>query len=586
MKSSANIACNRSAIRRIKIIKIINVKGGIFFNFAVSWAELHQGTTYSSYSRFSTDKAMASRIFPHSFTMHLTLLLCGALMLSSIGWWMVSTQRLNQVLSEQVALRAQVQSQQLAKLSSLLDAVERKSSEDVSRIVRVLQQETDADFITVSDNNGIRLAHPVEGRIGLPVVGGDIERALTTGEAYLSHGVGSLGPSVRYISPLFGSSGEIIGMIKVGYLKQSIAVVNHETLSPLLIFAALSMAISGLVAWRFSEYVRDKMQHLEPWQLNQALKTNQGVLQAAHEGLMAVNSDQQLYLINDSAKWLLGIKQALELPEPLANFIHDEGAFSLHGEDYIDRLVRVNGRSLVVTRVTLRNQDSQQAGAVFSLRTQQELQLLSNKISQVSQYLESVRVTRHEYQNKLSSLAGLLQLGHVEQALSLVLSQAKTNQANMDSVKQLQSLPLISGLILANVGKAAEKGIDVDLAELHGWSALPSKMDEELLSSLFGNLISNSIEALEKTQHGLIRIAMYDTTTERVLSVANNGPAINVSLEVLCQLGYTTKADFHDHGIGMHLVQSIVESVGGHIELDSDQEETSFTVYFTKEGDV
>lgn len=81
------------------------------------------------------------------------------------------------------------------------------------------------------------------------------------------------------------------------------------------------------------------------------------------------------------------------------------------------------------------------------------MQILSNKISQVSHYLESLRVTRHEYQNKLSTLAGLLQLGHKDQALELVLAQSKGNQTQMDSVRQLQSLPLISGLLLANIAK-------------------------------------------------------------------------------------------------------------------------------------
>lgn len=531
-------------------------------------------------------ESMAVRKFPHSFTMHLTLLLCGALTLSSIGWWLVSTQRLNQVLLDQVALRAQVQSQQLAKLPSLLNSVENRDHQGVSKIIDVLQEMTDADFITVSDQNGIRLAHPVEDRIGLPVVGGDIEKALTTGESYLSHGVGSLGPSVRYISPLFNQDGDVIGMIKVGYLKQSMAILNDETLSPLILFAILTFTLSVIVAWRFSGYIGDKMQHLEPWQLSQALKTNQGVLQAAHEGILAVNGKQEIYVMNDSAKRLLGIKELSTSCQLFTALIDDQNVFSLHGEDFVDKLVRVNGRNLVVTRVTLKSHDKVQSGGVFSLRTQQELQLLSNKISQVSHYLESLRVTRHEYQNKLSTLAGMLQLGFIEQALSLVLAQSKTNQASMDSVKQLQSLPLISGLILANVGKAAEKAIEVDLDELEGWSQLPEQLNEELLSSLIGNPMSNSIEAVSTAPSGKVRVIMYETNTEQVLAVSNNGPAVRVSLDVLCQLGYTTKEDFHDHGIGLHLVQSIVEEAGGHMELDSDEDETSFTVYFPRRKDV
>lgn len=529
---------------------------------------------------------MASRIFPRSFTMHLTLLLCGALMLGSVGWWLVTTERLNQVLAEQIALRAQVQSQQLALIPTLISAVELRNSQEVSAIITRLQQATDADFITVSDAQGIRLAHPVSSRIGLPVVGGDIEHALTNGESYLSHSVGSLGPSLRYISPLINDKGDIIGMIKVGYLKQSIAVFNKETLSPLILFAVLSMLVSGLMAWRFSEYVRDKMQHLEPWQLHQTLQTSQGVLQAAHEGLMAVNAQQEVYLLNESAHTLLGIELKDDLPQPIQTLLGESHHFSLQGEDFIDRLVRISGRNLVLTRVTLTATPDTQRGAVFSLRAQKELQLLSNKISQVSSYLESIRVTRHEYQNKLSTVTGLLQLGNVEQALGVLLTQAQENQANMDSVAQLQSLPLISGLLLAHLGKAAEKNIQVDLSGLNGWRDLPKKLDEQALGSLLGNLISNSIEALEGIDQARIRVIMYQTSTERVLAVANNGPIINVSLDTLCQLGFTTKGDFYERGIGMHLVQAIVEAANGYAELDSDHDETLFTLYFPEVSHV
>lgn len=523
---------------------------------------------------------MTARFIPRSFTMHLTALLCGVFVFSAAGWWAISSHRINSLLDEQIALRAEVQSRQLAQLPSLIDAVSRNSAAEVSDIISRLQDATDADFITVSDENGIRLAHPVAMRVGLPVLGGDIERALLEGVAYLSHGVGSLGPSVRFIAPII-NEGEIVGMIKVGYLKNTIAILTEENISPLIFFAITALVLSGLMAWRFSGYVSQQMQHLEPWQLRQALNTSHGVLEAAHEGLIAVNKDQQIYLMNDSAKWLLGVKGDARLPLALEAVVKDNQYFSLEGLDFIDRLVRVNGRNVVMTRVSLA-EDNTATGAVFSLRAQQEMQILSNKISQVSHYLESLRVTRHEYQNKLSTLAGLLQLGHKEQALELVLAQSKGNQTQMDSVRQLQSLPLISGLLLANIGKAAEKGINVDLTELDGWAELPQGLDEEQLSSLIGNLFSNAIEALAFVKRGFIRVVMYESASEYVLAIANNGPIVNVNLDVLCQLGYTSKPDHVEHGIGMHLVQSIIEGASGHMELDSDDDETVFTVYFPR----
>ncbi|MDX1304415.1 sensor histidine kinase [Photobacterium sp.] len=522
-------------------------------------------------------------LIPHSFTKQLTLLLCGVFAFSAVSWWGISAYRLNRVLNEQIALRAQVQTLQLSRLPSLINAVAGNDPSSVQTIVSSVQTVSDADFITVSDHAGIRMAHPVVDRIGLPVMGGDILRALEQGESYLSQGTGSLGPSIRYIAPIISDSGMVVGMIKVGYLKNTLAGWGAEIISPLLFFGAFAVLFSGLVAWRFSDYVRHQMQHMEPWQLRQALDTNQGVLEAAHEGLIAINQHGEVYLINDSAKSLLLKESPYTANMPITDIVKDANLFTLSGNDFIDKMLRVNGRNLVVTRVTISGELNEPVSAVFSFRTQQEMQVLSNKLSQVDRYLDSLRVTRHEYQNKLSSIAGLLQMGMYENALAMTLAQSRANQSQLDGVRDLDALPQLSGLLISKLCKANEQGVIFTTQIIKGWGGCPSAITEEQLCSLVGNLIDNSLDALLDADEPAVEIALWENATERVLSVTNNGPVINLSLDVLCQLGYTSKPNYEEHGIGLHLVQAIVEEGGGHLELDSDTEETSFTVYFPKD---
>ncbi len=49
-----------------------------------------------------------------------------------------------------------------------------------------------AAFIVIGDEDGIRLVHPVDDRIGKPMKGGDNNRALVDGESYISFAKGSL----------------------------------------------------------------------------------------------------------------------------------------------------------------------------------------------------------------------------------------------------------------------------------------------------------------------------------------------------------------------------------------------------------
>jgi sensor histidine kinase regulating citrate/malate metabolism len=74
----------------------------------------------------------------------------------------------------------------------------------------------------VGDYEGKRYSHPVTERIGKHMVGGDNERALAQGLPYVSIAVGTLGPSLRGKVPIFSANDEIIGVVSVGYLIETV----------------------------------------------------------------------------------------------------------------------------------------------------------------------------------------------------------------------------------------------------------------------------------------------------------------------------------------------------------------------------
>ncbi len=516
-----------------------------------------------------------------SFTRQLAFILSCTVLIGIAAWWSYSAYQLENVLNNQIALRAQVQSQQLAKLPSLIDAVERENAQLVSEIISVVQLVSDADFITVSDEEGIRLAHPVSERVGLPVVGGDIQRALNFGEAYLSQSVGSLGPSVRYISPIFSPEGEVVGMVKVGYLVETLNLWSREKLLPLLLFALSALSLFLLLSWRFSSYVKKQMQDLEPWQLKQALKTHQGVLDATHEAVVAVNQQGNIYLANDAARAILGQSELVgKETKQLDDASH---LFHLDGDDFLDKVAQLGSDGVIINRVTMRTSNGEPAGAVFTLRQRSELQALSDRISQVDKYLESMRVTHHEHQNKLSVISGLLQMGAFDKALSVCLAQAAQNQTRIDSLQGVKSMPQLTALLLAKLSKARESNQSLNIACYGDLSGLTQRVSEEQVCSLVGNLIDNGLEACQGQNDATMVVKLRETEEEFILTFSNNGPSLDEDLESLCRWGYSTKSATGEHGIGLHLVKSILSEAHGHVELDSDEQETQFTVYLPKE---
>ncbi len=408
-------------------------------------------------------------------------------------------------------------------------------------------------------------------------MGDDIRPALDEGKAYLSYSVGSMGPSLRYISPIRAANGDVIGMIKVGYLLDTVAVWQNEKLQPLLLVAGITLLLATLISTAFARLVRRQMQDREPWQLAQSLMTYEGVIQATHEGLVAINPNGDIYLINDSAKRLLGVES--EQLSVIATWLQGISEQEKH-ETYIDRLACLNGQSLIVSCVPLWDKHGA-AGAVYSLRAHSELQALADRLQQVDQYVDSVRMARHEYRNKLSTLAGLLQLQHYDQALHYVLQQSNLNQVQMDALRHLHAWPQLTAILMGKWSKGQEWHIPLDYSAVESVTSLG--MAEESFCTLVGNLIDNSLEAVRGTPAPWVRVSLHQNGRELCLRVSNNGPQVTQALTELCKPGVTSKQGEGERGIGLYLVQSLVSRAQGHLELDSDQHETTFSLYIPKE---
>ncbi|EOK5722788.1 sensor histidine kinase [Vibrio vulnificus] len=232
---------------------------------------------------------------------------------------------------------------------------------------------------------------------------------------------------------------------------------------------------------------------------------------------------------------------------------------------------------------TMRTSNGEPAGAVFTLRQRSELQALSDRISQVDKYLESMRVTHHEHQNKLSVISGLLQMGAFDKALSVCLAQAAQNQTRIDSLQGVKSMPQLTALLLAKLSKARESNQSLNISCYGDLSGLTQRVSEEQVCSLVGNLIDNALEACQGQNDATMAVKLHETEEEFILTFSNNGPSLDEDLESLCRWGYSTKSGTGEHGIGLHLVKSILSEAHGHLELDSDEQETLFTVYLPKE---
>ena len=174
-----------------------------------------------------------------------------------------------------------------------------------------IQEVTGAEFIVVGNVEEIRYAHPIPELIGEKMIGKDNERALHSGESYVSKATGSLGSSLRAKVPV-KLDGEIVGVVSVGFLVDDIQSIirnySKELWTVLLLIGAA--ALFGAVF--LASYIKKTLYGLEPEEIAYLLFQKEKILQSTHEGILAVDQNGMITMMNTAAENIIDGQEAEE----------------------------------------------------------------------------------------------------------------------------------------------------------------------------------------------------------------------------------------------------------------------------------
>jgi C4-dicarboxylate-specific signal transduction histidine kinase len=103
------------------------------------------------------------------------------------------------------------------------------------------------------------------------------------------------------------------------------------------------------------------------------------------------------------------------------------------------------------------------------------------------------------------------------------------------------------------------------------------------------NIIKNACEALQNSgqKNAAVRVKSRKTEGKAVVEIIDNGPGIPPDLlPRIFQPDVTTKVEGLSFGLGLGLsiVQSIIENMGGNIAVESEPGRTAFVVELRVEG--
>lgn len=95
-------------------------------------------------------------------------------------------------------------------------------------------------------------------------------------------------------------------------------------------------------------------------------------------------------------------------------------------------------------------------------------------------------------------------------------------------------------------------------------------LDDNKLKQILLNIVMNALQAMEP-QGGLLRVETGSPLPGEVaIVITDNGPGIAAeSLAKIFQPGFTTKKEGEGTGLGLFVTRTLVEQLGGRIEVDS-----------------
>ncbi|MFD3608831.1 ATP-binding protein [Streptomyces atroolivaceus] len=440
-----------------------------------------------------------------------------------------------------------------------------------------VREDTGIAFVTIMDPEGVRWTHPDTSQIGRSFIG-HTERALL-GETFEETYTGTLGPSIRVVTPVHDGD-RIVGLVSAGITVERVSTQVREQLGALGTAAGAALALGALGTYVINARLRRHTHGMNAGELSRMHTYHEATLHAVREGLIMLDGQRRVALINDAGRELLGLAPGsvgrrideLALPAPLTGAL-------LASEPRVDEVHLTAERVIVVNTSPVVG--GERRGTVVTLRDHTELQALSGELDSERGFTQALRSQAHEAANRLHTVVSLIELGRVEEAVDFATAELELAQVLTDRVVGAVAEPVLAALLLGKAAQANERGVELVLAEdsLIDDGALPSSLAPRDLVTILGNLIDNAVDAASETTTAGVPVPAQRTATralvtvtartesgELLLRVADTGAGIGPddAAEVF-RRGWTTHGT--GRGLGLALVRQAAHRNGGTVTL-------------------
>jgi two-component system, CitB family, sensor kinase len=370
--------------------------------------------------------------------------------------------------------------------------------------------------------------------------------------------------------PVLSTDGAVLAVASVSEpypsLWQSLSGAGER----LVVYLGLGAALGLVASWLLSRRIKRHTRGLEVAEIAGLADHREALLHSIREGVVAVNTDGVITLLNDSAQELLGV--TADAVGQRADSVGLDPAveqFLLSGEEgrsADDTVITTRTRVLALNRRPASTR-GEEIGTVTTMRDSTELASMQGQLSSHKSMTDTLRAQTHEFANQLHTISGLVQLGEYESVRDLVGSLTRRRAEINDAVTRHISDPAVAALLIAKTSLAAESGVALVIDGGSHLDALPPALATDVITVL-GNLVDNAVDVSVGSDGATVRVSVKDVDGLDI-SVADSGPGVPEHLrESIFARGVTSKPDVPGgRGIGLALVRLVSAQLGGAVDV-------------------
>ncbi|WBW63549.1 sensor histidine kinase [Klebsiella electrica] len=443
----------------------------------------------------------------------------------------------------------------------------------IQPLALTITRRNDLLYAVVTDMRGMRYSHPNPQLIGKQFIGEDIQPAFNGKEnVAVNHGV--LAPALRVFTPVFNDRQQQIGVVVVGI---SLSKVDEQIAKgrwDVLLTVLFSALVCGIGTWSLVRGLKRVLLGLEPQEISTQFQQRQAMLHSLKEGVVAVDVEGRVTLINPAASEILLSGPGKEIAHtPL---LADLQEVLQTGEPIYDRELGCNGFLLISNTVPVRSQNAI-VGAISTFRDKTEVSQLLQRLDGMVNYVDALRTTSHEFMNKLHVILGLLNMKSYDKLEEYVLQTAHTYQADIGEIQHRIKSPVVAGFLIGKIQRAKERGFTLNLAEESLVPDCPNEKQVTVLVTVLGNLIENALDAMSGQREGEVGLLLHYQNGWLSGEVSDDGPGIPpANIEAIFNKGFSTKGE--NRGVGLFLASQQLRELGGTLAVES--EPGVFTQFF------